>query len=429
MSVPVDQMPIAAPTPPGGAPTPPMGLQGLVADKGLMADKNSTQNDIAALQEQKNRFQADADEAKKDEQFYRDQQAEKLAPYEAELAKPFGDKPPQYNIGELMKTAPIWTIIGALAGSRGGATGIAGLAAINGMVSGLVKGDTQAYEAHMREYEEKRREWTDYAARIKTIVSEIQGQFKNDIVGAAKAKQAALNAFGHTDMALKDANNRVALIDKTAAQLDMQKQRIYQAATAKSNKETSHAIRDALAMLGSKPAQRLTDAHETIKNMKTIKEYTESAESKWQAVSKRTKEILALPLPKREAEWQKFVDSDLQPIFADLTSAAPQTLNLDYRNVKGLRLNMFLDKMAKKTLPSSENTPREIDELFKNLRIAIRNTEENANKTVAEVNDQLRGVRGAITKEGIDIPEQPADEPSATSPQSDEDLIKKYSPK
>jgi hypothetical protein len=220
MSTPADQM----------QPTPPSGYDPM---QGLQADRAATEAELSGLEQQKGMYQQEARDEQGNLVRLQHEETSQLAKLNETLMKPFEAAQPKFNMQTMMQSAPIWTAIAALAGSRGRTMGIAGISALNGMMKGLVQGDLTQYQAAEKRYSDAQANWHQYASNVRAIAAELQKAYGTDKLAAERAAQAALRASGATDVAIGKAHQILKTIDQSSKQLQINQQKADDAARAK----------------------------------------------------------------------------------------------------------------------------------------------------------------------------------------------------
>lgn len=202
-----------------GVATPPSGFDAELA--GLKAQESTAQTFESTLQTEQQGDIATAETERAGAMKTRAQGDAYVSQLEEQLRQQFPhDNPPQYNIGHLMQTAPIFMMMAALTGTRGTMVGTAGISAINGMMSGLIKGDQTQYEQAQKDYREKFAEWKQYSANIKSIIAEHMRGTNNTSLDQMRASQAAMRAAGAINPTLEQAHRDVINIHKAATALE-----------------------------------------------------------------------------------------------------------------------------------------------------------------------------------------------------------------
>lgn len=211
-------------------PTPPSGYDPM---QGLQDTKAQTQAEIANLRQEKGMFEQEARDEQGNLARLQHEETDQLSKLNETLMKPFEAAEPAFNIKSLMQTAPIWTVIATLAGSRGRTMGIAGISAMNGMMKGLIQGDLTQYNAAEKRYSDARANWNQYAAHVKAIAAELQKAYGSDKLAAARAAQAALRASGAVDVPIEKALDHLRQTDQSIKQLEINEQKATDARNAK----------------------------------------------------------------------------------------------------------------------------------------------------------------------------------------------------
>jgi hypothetical protein len=122
-------------------------------------------------------------------------QAAQQQQQEIDKADPFTSLPPVDHINELMSQAPLLIGLTALGGSVMGVPAQAMLASTNGMVSGLVKGDQQAYQDEKEKYQSEYNRWAKKHGELWNIFQSLQDAYKASLgekQGAIKAAEATI---------------------------------------------------------------------------------------------------------------------------------------------------------------------------------------------------------------------------------------------
>lgn len=193
---PPDQM--TAPTP-GVQPVAPVSgpASTMPGDDLLREDRLRLGMRKAELEAQRDRAEQESRDEDKNAQLQRESFDKNVAPIAAALQQSFkeanpGVEPPRYNIDHFMEMMPFLALIGALGGAHGRVSGMAGISSINGMISGLVKGDSMRYDAAQTQYEDAMKAWNERAQHMRSIYAEMVQVYKGDQMSTLRAKQAAL---------------------------------------------------------------------------------------------------------------------------------------------------------------------------------------------------------------------------------------------